>query len=276
MSALLDLHVHSHWSDGDRSPWELVAMAKERGLAGLALTDHDTLAGGPELLRAGRAQGLPVYLGVEISCVQANGRQLHLLGYAVPEEGREAVEAFCRPIREGRNQAVLQAARALAREGYPISEQRLLAQAGPQGQLCKQYLMAQLLETGLCQELSGPLYKRLFKTGEGGRPPIAGLSFPVAEPEEAVRRVTEAGGKAVLAHPGQYGNYEELPRLAAAGLWGIEAYHPKHSPENVNRCLELARQYGLAVTGGSDFHGRYGEGEILGEQGVRVSPFAEE
>lgn len=273
MSALLDLHVHSHWSDGDRSPWELVSMAKALGLAGLGLTDHDTLAGGEELAAAGAALGLPVYLGVEISCKEAGGRQLHLLGYAIPPEGRQAVEAFCRPIREGRDQAVLRAARALAQAGYPISEQRLLAQAGPQGQLCKQYLMAQLLEAGLCQELYGPLYKRLFKTGEEGRAPIAALDFPVADPEEAVRCVTEAGGRAVLAHPGQYGNYETLPRLVEAGLWGIEACHPKHSPGDVDRCLQLARQYGLAVTGGSDFHGRWGEGETLGETGVPRPPF---
>ena len=183
------------------------------------------------------------------------------------------MEAFCRPIREDRDQAVLRAARALAQAGYPISEQRLLAQAGPQGQLCKQYLMAQLLEAGLCQELYGPLYKRLFKTGEEGRAPIAALDFPVADPEEAVRCVTEAGGRAVLAHPGQYGNYETLPRLVEAGLWGIEACHPKHSPGDVDRCLQLARQYGLAVTGGSDFHGRWGEGETLGETGVPRPPF---
>ena len=88
MSALLDLHVHSHWSDGDRSPWELVSMAKALGLAGLGLTDHDTLAGGEELAAAGAALGLPVYLGVEISCKEAGGRQLHLLGYAIPPEGR--------------------------------------------------------------------------------------------------------------------------------------------------------------------------------------------
>ena len=77
---MVDLHTHSHFSDGDRSPWELVRQAKACGLSGLGLTDHDTLAGGEELFQAGRAFGLPVVLGVEISCSQRDGRQLHLLG----------------------------------------------------------------------------------------------------------------------------------------------------------------------------------------------------
>ncbi len=80
-------------------------------------------------------------------------------------------------------------------------------------------------------------------------------------------------GKAVLAHPGQYDNFSELPCLVEAGLWGIEAYHPKHSDQHTARCFVLAETYGLAVTGGSDFHGRYGEGEELGQCGVMYVPF---
>ena len=98
------------------------AAGKACGLSGLGLTDHDTLAGGEELFQAGRAFGLPVVLGVEISCSQRDGRQLHLLGYAIPPEGRQAVEDFCRPIRQARNRAVLQSAQALAQAGYPVSE----------------------------------------------------------------------------------------------------------------------------------------------------------
>ena len=94
---MVDLHTHSHFSDGDRSPWELVRQAKACGLSGLGLTDHDTLAGGEELFQAGRAFGLPVVLGVEISCSQRDGRQLHLLGYAIPPEGRQSGRTAKRP-----------------------------------------------------------------------------------------------------------------------------------------------------------------------------------
>ena len=85
-----DLHVHSHWSDGSDSPEQLAAWARQQGLEGIALTDHDTLAGVPEMERAGKAQGLQVLAGIEISCQEPeSGRQLHLLGYGIPEKGWE-------------------------------------------------------------------------------------------------------------------------------------------------------------------------------------------
>ncbi len=270
---MMDLHVHSHWSDGEHAPRELVQAALKKGLFGIALTDHDTLAGLQELIQAGKELGLPVYGGIEISCMQQDGRPLHLLGYAIPESGQETVEAFCRPFRISRNHAVRKSAEALRCAGYPVTVERVQALAGPGRDVCKQYIMQILLEAGLCTELYGPLYRTLFKKQADGTPGIAALSFPAAQPEEAVRCITAAGGKAVLAHPGQYKNFSEIPKLVAAGLKGIEAFHPKHDEQDTARCLKLAKKYGLAVTGGSDFHGRYGEGEQLGEYGVQRFPF---
>ena len=95
--------------------------------------------------------------------------------------------------------------------------------------------------------------------------PQSMIDFELAiDPVEAVRCAVRTGGKAVLAHPGQYGNFRMLPELVEAGLWDIEVWHPKHSTELVDHCLKLAEEYQLACTGGSDFHGRYGEGETLG------------
>lgn len=147
------------------------------------------------------------------------------------------------------------------------------ALAGPGGNLCKQYVMQLLIDASLCTELYGALYRTLFKKQADGAPGIAALSFSSAEPAEAVRCIAKAGGKAVLAHPGQYDNFSEVPHLTDAGLAGIEAFHPKHTAHDTARCLELAGIYGLAVTGGSDFHGKYGEGEQLGECGADRLPF---
>ena len=138
---MFDFHVHSHWSDGEFSPRELVRAAKEAGLSGLALTDHDTLSGLPELEAAGKEFSLPVYGGIEISCRQQDGRQLHLLAYQIPPEGRKAVEEFCRPIRLARKEALLKSIRRLRSAGYPITEEQVRALAGPSGELCKQYIM---------------------------------------------------------------------------------------------------------------------------------------
>lgn len=270
---MLDLHVHSHWSDGECSPYALVQDAVQKGLCAIALTDHDTLKGVEELEQAGKQLGLPVYGGIEISCIQSDGRPLHLLGYAIPESGREAVEEFCRPYRLSRNRAVMESAKILQQAGYPVTQEGVLALAGPGKDVCKQYIMQMLMDAGLCTELYGPLYRKLFKKQGDGTPGIAALSFASASPEEAVRCIVAAGGKAVLAHPGQYGNFDEVAPLVAAGLGGIEAFHPKHSAADTARCLQLAEQYGLSITGGSDFHGKYGEGEKLGEYGVERFPF---
>lgn len=270
---MMDLHIHSHWSDGEHSPRELVQSAIQKGLSAIALTDHDTLAGLQELKEAGKELGLPVYGGIEISCTQRDGRQLHLLGYAIPEDRQNAVEAFCRPFRLDRNRAVLDCAKTLQRAGYPVTEERVQALAGPGGDVCKQYIMQILIASGLCTELYGPLYRNLFKKQADGTPGIAALSFSTAKPVEAVQCIVASGGIAVLAHPGQYGNFDEVPQLVAVGLQGIEAFHPKHNAHDTARCLELAKKYGLVVTGGSDFHGKYGEGEQLGEYGVEDFPF---
>lgn len=271
---MYDLHVHSHWSDGEYAPLDLVRQARQAGLSGLALADHDTLQGLPELEAAGRACGLSVFGSVEISCAQADGRPLHLLAYQLPKSGRTAVENFCRPIRQARNEAIARSVAQLAQAGYPVSMEAVRRFAGPGGDLCKQYIMQALIDSGCGDSLYGALYRRLFKRGPKGEPPVAPLLFPAADPIEAVRCITSAGGKAVLAHPAQYDSFDALPALIRAGLWGIEAYHPKHRPADVERSLQLAYAYGLGITGGSDFHGRFGEGETLGACGVMDNPFA--
>ena len=269
---MIDMHTHSSWSDGEDSPRTLVERAKAAGLSGLALTDHDTMAGIAELEEAGRTLGFSVYDGIEISCTQwGTNRPLHVLGYAIPLEGRTVVEGFCANIRRARDAAVRESAARLERAGYPVSVVKVEALAGAGGQLCKQYIMGILMEAGLCDAMYGPLYRELFKTGKKGAPPVAALTFETVDPVAAVRCVVAAGGKAVLAHPGQYGNFDAVPTLVEAGLSGIEAYHPKHDASTVEHCLALARQYDLAITGGSDYHGVYGEGERLGERGMPLS-----
>lgn len=271
---MIDMHVHSTWSDGSASPLALVRQAKALGLSGIALTDHDTFSGTSELAAAGRALGVMVHGGIEISCTQpGTGRQLHLLGYGVPPENRDQVEDFCQEIRKSRDAAVREATHKLEKAGYPVSVGQVEALAGPGGSLCKQYIMRLLVEAGLCEGMYGPLYKALFKTGENGNPPLAALRFETAHPLEAVRCVVHSGGKAVLAHPGQYDNFAYLPALLKAGLSGIEAYHPLHNKSAEERCLRLAQEYSLAVTGGSDFHGLYGEGEQMGQRTVQRYPF---
>jgi predicted metal-dependent phosphoesterase TrpH len=266
---VIDMHLHSNWSDGGDTPFELARQAQAAGLDGAALTDHDTLSGLPEWEEAGGALGFPTYGGIEISCREPEtGRPMHLLGYGIPPSGRALVEDFCAPVRQSRDEAVRESARRLQKAGYPVDVSPVEALAGPGGALFKQFIMRLLVEAGLCDGLYAPLYQTLFKTGENGRPPIASLSFQAADPFEAIQCVRLAGGVTALAHPAQYDNFHLLPELKEAGLWGIEAHHPAHNPEAAARCLMLADWYGLEITGGSDAHGCYGEGERVGQCGV--------
>lgn len=271
---MVDMHMHSYWSDGECSPLQLVKEAQKTGLTGIVLTDHNNFWGKKELEEAGRKLSFPVSAGTEISCREPeSGRQLHLLAYGLSESGMRQVDSFIKPLRESLQQEMEKCVSALEKAGYPVSLRAVYQKAGPGGGLYKQMVMELLMEAGLCGEMYGPLYRELFKTGKNGNPPIAGLHPLYADPEEAVRCVRAAGGFAVLAHPGQYGNFSFLPCLVDAGLSGIEARHPLHSDEDTRECLMLAERYGLKVTGGSDYHGKYGEGETPGEWGADDFPF---
>ena len=263
---VIDMHLHSNWSDGGDPPFVLMGLAKAAGLSGAALTDHDTLSGLSEWEEAGRALNFPAYGGIEISCMEpATRRPLHLLGYGIPPSGREAVEAFCAPIRKSRDEAVRESARRLQKEGYPVTVERVEALAGPGGGLYKQYIMRLLVEAGLCGGLYSPLYRVLFKEGTGGLPPVAAVPSLMADPLEAMRVIQDAGGRVALAHPAMYNNFAMLPELIKAGLWGIEARHPSHGQEATKRCISLAHALGLRATGGSDYHGIYGGSEAVGQ-----------
>lgn len=263
---MIDMHLHSHWSDGEYSPTELILMTRAADLSGAALTDHDTMAGLPEWEKADREASFPTYAGIEISCIEPEtGKPLHILGYGIPPMGRALVEGFCAPNRASRDEAVRESARRLEAAGYPVTVAKVEALAGPGGGLYKQFIMRLLMEAGLCDGLYAPLYHTLFKTGENGNPPVAALSIDAANPFEAICCIANAGGRAALAHPAQYNNFALLPGLVDAGLWGIEAHHPAHNRDAVKRCQILTRAFGLKVTGGSDCHGIYGEGERIGQ-----------
>lgn len=271
---MIDMHVHSYYSDGDISPSELIWNAKKIGLKGIALTDHDTFDGIEELLAEGKKQNFQVYSGVEISCQDKNtGRQVHILAYGLDENGRNKLKVFLQPLWESMQYAVRSSVKALENAGYPVNLDIIYKKAGPTKGIYKQMIMEQLINAGLCTTMYGALYKKLFKNGKNGELPIAHLKMEYADPCEAVEQICRAGGEAVLAHPGQYDSYELIPALVESGLAGIEIYHPVHTQNDIVRSLSIAEQYHLKCTGGSDYHGRYGEGEQLGQCGVQDYPF---
>ena len=244
-----DLHIHSVWSDGSLSVPEIVRFAKALGLDALSVPDHDTMAGQKEALEEGERQGIRIISGVEVSALDGEtGRKVHILGYKVKDT--EGLTRACFPYLEDRGRANREAGKRIRAAGYPVEDEEFLAYAGKTGILYRQHLMHALADRGYTKTIYGPLYTKLF--GPGG---FAAVKSNYMAAEEAVRLIKDCGGYPVLAHPFMYDSLELVPKLVKQGLAGIECQHHTQTPERERLVREKARQDGLFLTGGREFHG---------------------
>ena len=267
----IDLHCHTTASDGRHSPTELVEMAAEMGLRAIAVCDHDSTEGLDEALAAGRAAGIEVIPSVELSCDVVEG-ELHMLGY-YPNYADAVFQAELTRLRKGRVGRAQAMVRKLAGLGYPISFARVQELAGD-GAIGRPHVAQALIEARLVQS-KGEAFERLI-----GRNGPAYVERAKLSPADACRMIRRVGGLPAFAHPfialasGRVLEpmpvEEALPHLVEAGLAGLEVYYPNYTPTLIERLLRLSRQYGLIVTGGSDFHGEGSAGAALG--GVYVPP----
>lgn len=259
-----ELHCHTNVSDCPLSIDEVLNLAVANDVSYLAITNHDTTKGLEEAIKKGKKYGVEVIPGIEISGYDfERGRRVHILGYFV-EPGHKAIEALCEPLIEKRHKLSYEMVQRLAEAGYSISWERCLELAHGGTGVYKQHIMAALIEAGYTDSIYGPLYKKLFSRGQNGEAPgLAFIPMEYVDAKLAVKAIMEAGGVPVLAHPGQYGNFEMVPELAEAGLQGIEVWHPLHNRQHEDMARMLAVKYGLIMTGGSDFHGEYGEKPVV-------------
>lgn len=244
---LVDLHTHSTASDGVLAPAQLVALAGERGLQVLGLTDHDTTAGLAEAGPAAAARGLRLIPGLELS-TQVEAGEAHILGYFVDPAYPPLVEALAqfRDAREGRAQRMVE---RLAEAGAPVSYARVVEIAGG-GSIGRPHVARALVEAGHVVSINGAFDRYLVR----GRPGYVERHRLV--PPDAVRLVRAAGGVAVLAHPHSVADLDALlPELLAAGLGGIECYYGDYDELQQRDLLALAARHDLVPTGGTDFHG---------------------
>ena len=254
-----DLHVHSTVSDGSETFEELVARASGAGITHIAFTNHDTTRGIAVAQRAGRAVGVTVVGGVEISAFDfSRGRKVHILGLGV-REGSPAVERLCRPLLRRRDETSRWQLQRLLEAGYRVDVDKVERLAAASTCLYKQHIMAGMVDAPCASAEWQRLYRRLFK-GDG----IAARDIEYVDARDAVEAIVRDGGRAVLAHPGQMHSYELVPALVEAGLSGIERLHPDHGETDHDRCYNLAVRYGLFCTGGSDYHGLFGRSPSLG------------
>lgn len=255
-----DLHIHSTVSDGSDSIEQIVKIAEEKKLDVIAITDHDTLS---HISRLPRNSKVKVIGGIEISAVDPeNNKRAHILGYNIKDI--ELVEALTRPILEARNLNSEKQAKILCQNGYEIDIDKLARADGKY--LYKQHIMDYLVRTKQVTEMFGDFYYTTFKN-KG----VCDFDIKYIDVYAAVKTIKEAGGQAVLAHSGQQKNFYLIPSLVEYGLAGLEYNHHANSEEDKNIIRRYAENYGLFLTGGSDYHGRYepqdfGVGDILSEE----------
>jgi predicted metal-dependent phosphoesterase TrpH len=251
----VDLHVHSTTSDGVFTPSEVVLLALERGLAVIALTDHDTLGGVAEAQQAALGTGLEVIAGVEVNS-EGEWGDLHFLGYYVdPENGP------LRAIQDVRVERARKMVERLGEMGMALEWEAVRALAGGRS-VGRPHVARALFNRGYVETLQEAFGRFIGRDGPAYVPRLR------LTPSEAIQMIAVAGGVPVIAHPAHSGPaaVARIPEFVGYGLRGVEVYYPHHSPEEIEMLLELCREYGLLVTGGSDFHGSGVEGGMsLGE-----------
>jgi len=244
----VDLHIHSTASDGRYSPQEIVRRAVGLGLETIALTDHDSIDGiAPALEAARELKQLQFIPGVELSTDVASG-EVHVLGYFIDYQSEElttALERF-RGSREGRAQGMIA---KLAEFGINISWERVKEIAGD-GAIGRPHIARAMLEKGYISSIKEAFDKYIARDGP------AYVEREKVTPAEAVQLILRSNGVAVMAHPFTVPEPEAMiAELKAVGMAGIEAYYNGYSGEEIGRLIAMAKNNGLMVTGGTDYHG---------------------
>jgi predicted metal-dependent phosphoesterase TrpH len=246
---MIDLHLHTTASDGALAPAELVARAKAVGLTTISVTDHDTMGAAAEVEGLARDAGLDFVPGIELTTVW-RGSDVHLLGYFLDWQSPR-IQAFLSSRSEARRERAHRIGERLQALGMPLDIDALIAAADIQS-VGRPLIARALVDAGLVASIDEAFDRFL---GEGAPACVQHLA---ETPRAMIEFVEAEGGLVSFAHPGVTNQDDLLAELSGQGLHGVEAYHPEHSKEETARYLAFARERGLLVTGGSDYHGDNG------------------
>ncbi len=247
----IDLHTHSTHSDGTATPKEIIILAEKSEIKVLAVTDHDTTEGCLEAIQAGEVHGVEVITGVEISCTHGD-ISLHMLAYGI-DLNNTILQEKIYILQQGRlvrNQKILTLLNDI---GIKISEQEL-ANYSAYGQTGRPHIARVMVEKKIVSSMNQAFRNYIGK----GKPAYADrFCFSAGE---AIKFIHEAGGVAVLAHPGQLDPAMKIQsrlisELAGLALDGVEVYYPTHSNKTHRKLHGIAEKHNLLLTGGSDYHG---------------------
>jgi predicted metal-dependent phosphoesterase TrpH len=252
MEKLCDLHTHSTHSDGTFSPAQLIAAAQAAGLAAVALTDHNTVSGLPEFLEAARNSGVEAVPGAEFS-TDYQDTELHILGLFIRPQHYETITAMMDDVLQRKERSNRELVEALNRTGY-VLDYDTIKNRTPGGFVNRAHIAAELTRLGYTADRKEAFSKLLSPKCGYYQPPRRIDAF------EMIRTLKSMGAVVVLAHP--FLSLKEEDALRAflgpaveAGLDGMEVRYPLFDAEQTRAAEQLAEQFGLLPSGGSDFHG---------------------
>ncbi|MDI6401730.1 PHP domain-containing protein [Balneolaceae bacterium ANBcel3] len=257
-----DLHIHTQASDGKLSPPQVVDEALSRGIDVIAITDHDTITGVSIARKHAKGTGLQVIQGVEISTL-FNGRECHLLAYAFEDD--EVISKLLGDQKKRRIMRAREIIKNLNKMGFDITWDDVIGEAGLSS-VGRPHIARVLIKKGYAADIQEAFFRYLGNQSSAYHK----IDYPLTE--EAISYVHQAGGFAVLAHPGNHYTYIDLKNMMDAGLDGIECYHPSHNSSHQKKYLEYCENYGLMITGGSDFHGKPSDYYHLGVIHCKIDP----
>ncbi len=247
---MIDLHMHSTFSDGSCTPEELIDIAEKQKLTAVALTDHDTTDGLARFIKAAEGRTVMAISGIEISAEFSPGT-MHILGYAIKPGG--CLEKQLKWIRDGRASRNQQILAKLQKRGLDLTWEEVASFAG-NDVVGRPHFARAMLTRGYVKDKQEAFDRYLAK----GR--CAYVERRRLSPEDAIRRIVCAGGVPVLAHP--FTLKQNIKKLRATletlctyGLRGLEVFYSEHSPRMEEEYAAVARELKLCMTGGSDFHG---------------------
>ena len=241
-----DLHLHTNLSDGTFTPEELVVQAQKHALACISLTDHDTVEGCARAAAACGPAGIEFIPGTELTA-EHDDIEVHLLGYFLDTHNRVLLAEISK-FQAVRKQRIYEMVSRINELGLPLQVEAVftLAYCESPG---RPHVARTLVKAGLVRNLD-EAFERFLKKGRPAWVPKSKMSA-----RQGVDLIHQAGGLAVMAHPGLNRTDDIIPALVAAGLDGIECFHSKHSTAMSARYIEMAEKFDLLVTGGSDCHG---------------------
>ena len=249
----VDLHIHTNWSDGSFTPSEVVEYASKMKLAAISITDHDAVDGIDEAVKAASKTSLEVIPGIELSSEVGNSQkaEMHILGYYIDYKSAKLNEVL-NIFKKARLERAHEILSRLKKLGIVLHDESFIENAGKKA-IGRLHFAKALLEEGVVGSVP-EAFNRFLAPDKPAYVPKYHMTA-----SEAIKLIRSVGGVPVMAHPyyTHYNDKEMLRSLVNDGLMGIEAWHIKHPDSMVKKFLNIAQEFDLIATGGSDCHGPY-------------------